>query len=259
MSKTKYLVGAGAALSLAIQGLPVPAFAQDAGPQQTTTFQYKGPPILHPPGAKTPTGRPEYVDMRNPEVAAAFFATHGASGVQEIVDASLGECQDIDELTGMIAALDAETSGHEQDTRKIRKDQPKHQTWQGLLTVADAGTQVAIGTVTGGPIGTYYGAGGVIRGVKQLGNERWQGRLDRNYLAGARLQVSGMKVFLASERIYHRHMKEYCPLFRGYVTKYGKQILLTPVNNTPSAPPPGEQQAPPVQTQAAPATAWWKK
>ncbi|HYF29387.1 MAG TPA: hypothetical protein VEA36_03425, partial [Candidatus Paceibacterota bacterium] len=186
-----------------------------------------------------PTGRPEWLDMRDPNVASAVFATHGASGVQEIVDASLGECSDITELDTLINDLDNATKVHEADTKKIRKDQPLHQTWQGVLTVADGATQVVPGISVGGPLGTGYAIGGGIRTVKQLGNENWQGRLDRNYLSGARLQVKGMQVFLASERIYHRHMKVYCPVLSGYVKKFGAQISFTPVATTVTTPQPG--------------------
>jgi hypothetical protein len=254
MTKQQLLLGAGAALALTMAfattataqekappGYQAPAAAAPAskpdtaaGDQVAVTFSL--PARMHIPGEKSGM-YPAFIDTKSPEGQRRLQEianTQGVQAVQDMVDGTLTECGDIYDVQDMLLHYQQHIVYYDDEGKKLQDDLPRHVVWQRFLTLVDGGTQVAMGAVigsAGGPIaakeGGLYAAGAIVRTIKQDGNDRWSGRLDKHFLNGSDLQVEGVRIQLKSEQIYIREMDKYCPVLEGYVAKYGKSVLVT--------------------------------
>jgi hypothetical protein len=195
--------------------------------------RYNGPDMLHVPGQMDDNKmRPKFVYMRTPTEIQHAVAIYGAQGIQDMVVGSLGECSDIFNLNAELNDYDTSVDAYKGENKKLVKDLPRHEAWQMFLTGLDGASQVVTGVATAAAPGAQtagisYAAGGVVRTIKQLGNDRWSARLDAHFLHGSAVTVKGMKVFLSSQRIYQREMTKYCPLLESYTARYGSQIYVT--------------------------------
>ncbi len=148
--------------------------------------------------------------------------TDGPQAVTDAVNGTIGECQDIADLNDMLTAYDAQVQAYADEGDKLRKDQPKHQLVQGVGT-----------GISGGLFNPAYMAGNGVSTIFQWGNQHWTARMDKHFINGTDVQISGTRVFLASERIYQREMSKYCPALKSYLDKYGSTLFDS--TNSPAA------------------------